>query len=192
MKPIEIQPRRNVLRVVLVVVTVVPLILLWVLGPIPERVDGVISVGLVALHLISRLIPVVAGLYVGRVIIRILRDPRPYLAIDDGGVRGQGIRGVLPWSEISGAHVRTVQSSEGADTEALCFELHDPSRVLEWLDALPGLLGWFSRRQAVASGCIEVNLGSTGADARAMAGMVSSRARSVRAAVRTGSRAPAT
>ncbi len=40
MKPIEIQPRRNALRVVLVVVTVAPLIVVWALGPVPGSAEA--------------------------------------------------------------------------------------------------------------------------------------------------------
>ncbi len=61
MKPIEIQPRRNALRVVLVVVTVAPVIVVWAPGPVPGSAEGGIGVTLVALHPIIRPIPVLGA-----------------------------------------------------------------------------------------------------------------------------------
>ena len=128
----------------------------------------------------TRLVPVLVCLALIQLGVTMLRDSRPVIAVDVAGISSRYIRpAVLPWREIARASTRIVAGAgDGFDTEVLCIELRDSSRLQEVLDHPAGPLG-FLMRMARGSGRtidITVSEGSGGAEASQLARVINANA----------------
>ncbi|GGA37572.1 hypothetical protein GCM10010981_28410 [Dyella nitratireducens] len=87
-----------------------------------------------------------------------LLDARPRLVIDDQGVfdRTLGV-GVIPWSEITGAYVRSVNSAD-----FICLELRDPTPWLQRLSPIKRAM--VSANEAMGFTALNLNLSGVAAD----------------------------
>ncbi|GBG02800.1 hypothetical protein AZSI13_21270 [Azospira sp. I13] len=87
-----------------------------------------------------------------------LVDARPRLVIDEHGIldRTLGV-GVIPWSEITGASLGSVQG-----TPFICLELRHPERWLEKLSPIKRAL--VSANQALGFSALNLNLSAVAAD----------------------------
>jgi len=93
------------------------------------------------------------------IFIRQIIDTRPRLVIDDKGVMDRTLGlGVIPWSEMKGARLKSIHGQD-----FVCLELRNMDR---WLDRLPPL----KRRLAstnVVVGFAPINLNLSGVNADA-------------------------
>jgi hypothetical protein len=89
---------------------------------------------------------------------RQLLDARPRLVIDEHGIldRTLGV-GVIPWSEITGASLGSVQGNH-----FICLELHHPESWLEKLSPIKRAL--VSANQALGFSALNLNLSAVAAD----------------------------
>jgi hypothetical protein len=86
-------------------------------------------------------------------------DARPRLVIDDRGVfdRTLGV-GVIPWSEITGAYVKSISGND-----FICLELRDAT---PWLQRLsPTKRAIVSANEALGFSVLNLNLSGVAADA---------------------------
>ncbi|WP_333677478.1 STM3941 family protein [Dyella sp.] len=89
-----------------------------------------------------------------------LLDARPRLVMDEQGIfdRTLGV-GVIPWSEITGAYLRSIMS-----VDFICLELRDP---LQWLQRLsPAKRAVVRANEAMGFSALNVSLGGLEADAQ--------------------------
>lgn len=175
MSSVRIPQRRGVQLVLLGVVLTLPFLMLWLLGPVAWRLDSTTAAITTLMLLAVRIIPVLGAIACIPVLVRLLRDPRPLLAIDDDGVRSIWIRdGVLAWRDIEEATVRR-EHDDVLQEDVLCLALRAPARAERRLDPLPGPFGWYARRRVARTGQIEINVFNSREDAEALAQLVNSR-----------------
>ncbi|HKT27274.1 STM3941 family protein [Dyella sp.] len=89
-----------------------------------------------------------------------LVDARPRLVIDDRGVfdRTLGV-GVIPWSDIGGAYVRSIYS-----VDVICLQLRDPRPWLQRLSPIKRALA--PANKALGFTPLSLNLDGVAADVR--------------------------
>jgi hypothetical protein len=177
MSTILIPQRRGALRVLLLVSLLFPVAMLVALGPVELHFGSPLAGLTTLLQLLSRAIPVAGGLYAAAIVQRLLRDPRPRLAIDDIGVRSVWIRdGVLAWRDIAEASVR-YEEDDVTRMELLCVRLRRPSDAATRFEPLPGLLGAHARRRVSRTGVIEINVVGSGHTPEELAALINDRVR---------------
>jgi hypothetical protein len=87
-----------------------------------------------------------------------LVDSRPRLVLDDQGIldRTLGV-GVIPWSEITGAYLRSIQGNN-----FICLEVRNPEHWLEHLSPIKRLMA--SANRALGFTALNLNLSGVAAD----------------------------
>ncbi len=86
-------------------------------------------------------------------------ETRPRLIIDEHGIRDRTLGvGLIPWSEIEGAYIRSISGND-----FICLELHSPER---WVSKLSPIGRALATTNA-ALGFSALNLNLSGVDARA-------------------------